>query len=130
LPAAARDLYVSTLFRGRRSFVEASCDAWYVLSARHGLVAPDEILDPYEATLNGMSRSGKRVWAEGVLEQIDALQLDLPHVVFEIHAGAEYREFGLIDGLARRGAAVEVPAAHLGQGKQLAFYGPQGTQRS
>jgi hypothetical protein len=31
----ARDLYVSPLFRGRREYVERSCDRWFILSALH-----------------------------------------------------------------------------------------------
>jgi hypothetical protein len=34
--------------------------------------------------------------------------------VFELHAGAAYRDFGVVDGLRQRGATAEVPAA--GQG--------------
>jgi hypothetical protein len=48
-----KDLYASPLFRGRRRYVEASCDRWFVLSALHGLVAPDEVLEPYDVTLSG-----------------------------------------------------------------------------
>jgi hypothetical protein len=42
--------------------------------------------------------------------------------VFEIHAGADYRDFGLADGLLQRGAVVTVPTLGLSQGRQLAFY--------
>src|SRR5437879_140917 len=87
LPAPAYELYVSSLFRGRRAFVEATCDRWFVLSAKHGLVPPEQLLDPYEATLNGVSRSAKRAWADSVLGQIDSLGLDFARTVFEIHAG-------------------------------------------
>jgi hypothetical protein len=41
---------------------------------------------------------------------------------FEIHAGAEYREWGLIDGLVAAGSSVSIPAAGLRQGEQLALY--------
>lgn len=120
-PAPAEDLYVSALFRGRRAFVEATCDRWFILSAKHGLVAPDDVLEPYEETLNGKSVASKRGWASGVLEQLRAT-IDISDTTFEIHAGAEYRAFGLVDGLRQHGAAVDVPAEHLGQGEQLAFY--------
>lgn len=46
--APARDLYTSALFRGRRRYVELTCDRWFILSARHGLVEPEEILEPYD----------------------------------------------------------------------------------
>lgn len=121
-PVAAQDLYTSAPFRGRRAFVELSCEAWYILSAEHGLVAPDEVLAPYDRTLSGASRDEKRRWSERVLVQIDDLGLSLTSTTFEVHAGAEYRGFGLVAGLEGRGARVEVPTAHLSQGQQLAFY--------
>lgn len=120
-PTLARDLYVSTLYRGRRAFVEASCDRWFILSAKHGLVSPDEVLEPYEETLNDKPAAAKHEWATTVLGQLEST-VSIPGTVFEIHAGAQYRDFGLVDGLRRRGAAVEIPAEHLGQGEQLAFY--------
>ncbi len=120
-PSQARDLYDSTLFRGRRRFVEATCERWFVLSAKHGLVAPDEVIAPYDETLNEKPASAKRQWATAVLVRLAQL-VDLPGTVFEVHAGAEYRNFGLVDELRRRGATVEIPAADLSQGEQLAFY--------
>jgi hypothetical protein len=35
-PAPARELYTSALFLGRRAFVEATCERWFILSAKHG----------------------------------------------------------------------------------------------
>lgn len=119
--APARDLYASTLFRGRRRFVEMSCGPWFILSAKHGLVATDEVISPYEETLNHKSSAEKRQWAASVLGQLTAVVVFKGNV-FELHAGAEYRDHGLVDGLCRRGATVEVPAAHLSQGEHLAFY--------
>lgn len=124
----ARDLYISTLFTGRRRYVETSCDCWFVLSARHGLVRDDEWLEPYDETLNDQSAASKRRWAEKVLADLDTLGLEYRSTTFEIHAGNEYRAFGLVDGLRTRGASVVVPSEHLGQGEQLAFY--NGTRRS
>jgi hypothetical protein len=55
-PAPARDLYVGNLFVAARRYVEAQMtgrgiDAWYVLSARYGLVHPDRVLEPYDAVM-------------------------------------------------------------------------------
>lgn len=124
--SAARDLYTSTLFTGRRRYVEQSCDQWFVLSARHGLVRDDEWLEPYDETLNDQSAASKRGWADKVLGALDALGVDYRTTTFEIHAGNEYRSFGLVEGLKARGASVVVPAAGLSQGEQLAFYGRRG----
>jgi hypothetical protein len=51
MAAPAGDLYVSSLFMGRRRFVEASCDRWFILSALHGGVDPDEVIEPYDESL-------------------------------------------------------------------------------
>lgn len=121
----ARDLYVSPLFRGRRAYVEATCGRWFILSAKHGLVSPGEVLDPYEDSLNKKSAAAKRNWAASVIAQLNAA-LELVGTTFEIHAGSSYRNFGLVEELRHRGARVEIPAEHLSQGGQLAFYGRSG----
>lgn len=120
---AAADLYVSPLFRGRRRYVERTCDRWFILSAKHGLLGPAERLAPYEETLKGKSRAHKRAWAGSILDALDREGIDYRSSTFEVHAGAEYRDFGLVDGLRARGARVEIPAEGLSQGQQLAFYG-------
>jgi hypothetical protein len=42
--------------------------------------------------------------------------------VFELHAGADYRLFGLEDGLRERGCSIENPTEGLKFGRQLALY--------
>lgn len=118
----AEDLYVSTLFTGRRGYVERTCDRWFVLSAKHGLLEPTALVDPYDETLKTKGRLERRRWSESVLEQIVTALGDVAGSTFEIHAGAEYRNHGLTAGLRARGALVEVPAEGLRIGEQLAFY--------
>ena len=62
----ARDLYVSDLFRKARRFAEASGCPWFILSAEYGLVAPGQVIAPYERTLNTMGVANRRAWAERV----------------------------------------------------------------
>ena len=120
--ARAKDLYISPLFRGRRHYVERSCDEWWILSAEHGLVDPEQVLAPYDVTLKDMGRAERRAWARRVLDELEASTLLSPSDVVEIHAGADYRDYGLVDGLRRMGCAVEVPTEGLTQGPQLRFY--------
>jgi hypothetical protein len=120
--AAAQDLFVSPLFRARRTYVERTCGRWYVLSALHGLVAPDEELAPYDLKLKGLSQAERRAWSERVLTQLEAELGALKGLTFEIHAGASYTNEGLVRGLRARGAAVELPAVGLGEAQELAFY--------
>lgn len=65
-PAPARDMYVGGLFKAARRYVEQGYDAWWILSARFGLVHPAEIIPPYEATLNGASLDELRTWVNKV----------------------------------------------------------------
>jgi hypothetical protein len=62
-PALAKDLYISPWFRLARSYVEATGCPWFILSAKYGLVAPDQTLAPYQQTLNKMSVLERREWS-------------------------------------------------------------------
>jgi hypothetical protein len=120
--APAKELYTSPLFVGRRRWVERTCDRWFILSALHGLVAPDQRLEPYDETLRTASKAARQVWSERVLEDLSHRMGHLASHVFEVHAGKDYRGFGLVAGLKSAGASVEVPAAGLPLGRQLALY--------
>jgi hypothetical protein len=120
--ALAADLYTSALFHGRRRWVEASCSRWYILSAKHGLVAPDEMLDPYDETLTTKGSRERHAWAERVLAQLRNVLGDIERYDFEIHSGAAYTDHGLRSGLVAAGARVALPVEGLGLGRQLAFY--------
>ena len=122
----AADLYTSLLFRGRRAYVERSCERWLVLSALHGAVRPDVVLEPYDVTLNDASRTERRAWASRVLGQLESELGSLRGLTVEIHAGANYTDWGLVEGLRERGATVEQPLAGLSLGQQLAFYAAAG----
>ena len=115
---AARDLYISALFRKARRFAEASGCRWFILSAEHDLVAPDKVIAPYEQTLNTMRVADRRAWGERVTAQLAEAVPDLSQVVFL--AGERYREF-VARHLADRGVAVSVPMEGLRFGEQLSW---------
>ena len=114
--APAQDLYTSTLFTGYRSFARASGAPWFILSAKYGLVRPDEVIAPYEYTLNRLGVDVRRTWAKNVLEELLPETEGLKTVV--ILAGLRYREF-LVGPLEAAGLKVEVPMSGLAFGKQL-----------
>ena len=122
LPMPAEELYVSALFRGRKAYVQRSCDSWYILSAKHGVLRPTDVVVPYNETLNGLPKAKKLAWSRRVLAALLDECGSVSGTAFEIHAGTSYRDFGLVDGLLAAGATVEVPTAGLSQGKQLSFY--------
>ena len=115
-PAPAGDLYTSPLFRSFRRYAEANADVWYVLSAEHGLLHPDQIVALYERTLNAMRKSDRLAWARRVQKQI--MQVLPPDAEVIVLAGLRYRE-ELIPFLRKRGFGVTVPLEGLRFGKQL-----------
>jgi len=87
-PCPARELYAaSALFRKARAYCERHYDAWYILSAKYGLVHPDQVLEPYDVTLKRMPMADRRAWGRRVSEQL--WQLGDSHI-FYAHAGKEY----------------------------------------
>ena len=66
-PARARDLYTSLLFVGRRRWVKRTCESWFILSAKYGLAAPEQLVAPYDETLARMTREERRAWSRAVV---------------------------------------------------------------
>lgn len=112
----ARDLYRSSLFDGARRLVEATGCRWFILSAKYGLVEPDQRIEPYEQTLKGAPVAERRAWASKVREQMAQLLPPTDHVV--VLAGREYREF-LMEEFRRCATRVDVPMAGLTMGRQI-----------
>ena len=121
-PQPAKELYVSILFKGRRTYVERTCDEWWILSALHGLVDPEDVVAPYDLALSDLRRSERRAWSQVVLQAIDQRIRPVVGDTFELHAGADYRHFGLEGGLRSRGLVVANPTEGLRMGAQLSFY--------
>jgi hypothetical protein len=101
-----------------RELVERSGSPWFVLSAKYGLVSPDEILAPYDRTLNRMGKDERRAWASRVKAQMEQRLPATKRII--VFAGQKYREF-LMDYLRGRGALVHVPLQDFRIGEQLAW---------
>lgn len=68
---AARDLYTSPLFRAARAYAEATCAHWLILSAKHGLLDPNSVIDPYDVSLSFASQERRERWGLQVGRQLD-----------------------------------------------------------
>jgi hypothetical protein len=119
-PAPARELYVSDWFQKARDYVEGTSCPWFILSAEHGLLPPDQIVPPYERTLNKMKKPERQQWAERVKAQMETALPNAERIV--VLAGSRYREF-LMSYLRQRATIVDVPMQTLGIGKQLQYLG-------
>lgn len=115
-PAAAKDLYISPWFQGARAYAQRHGTKWYILSAKYGLIEPDQVIVPYNETLNSMSALQRRAWALNVESQISSKHFSGGRVI--VLAGAKYREH-LIGALNLRFQHVEIPMEGLSIGRQL-----------
>lgn len=118
VPAPARELYTSPLFRGLRRYAMDQADAWFILSAEYGLLHPDQVVAPYERTLIGMPSIDRRRWEERVLAQLLPALPSAAEVL--ILAGKPYRDY-LEPVLREHGCLVSIPMEGLAIGKQLQF---------
>jgi len=118
--APARDLYQGALFRASAAYAEEVCDEWYILSAKHGLVSPDTILEPYDESLYDLSAAERREWGVDILVALGHAGCLSPRypISWLVLAGKRYREC-FVPGLM--GEIVEIPLAGMGIGQQIAW---------
>jgi hypothetical protein len=120
-PAPAKDLYTSDLFRKERAYAERVGVSWFILSAEHGLVRPDELLSPYNLRLSETSTAYRRAWGARVVKRLEEVVGALAGKKIEVHAGEAYA--GPIRALLRTaGAEVMEPLRGLAFGQRLSWY--------
>ena len=120
----AKDFYTSPPFRLAFAYAKASYSRVFSLSARYGLLHPEDEVRPYDMCLNSMSVAERNKWGERVAKQVmDALPASS---LLYIHAGRNYAS-GLIDHLPGS-FEIEIPLASLSIGEQLRWYMKQMAQ--
>jgi len=113
---AAADLYVGSLFRYSLAYARSlKPNDIFVLSARHGLLSLDRIIEPYNETLNGKSSAEITAWADKTLNQLAKL-CDLEKDEMVVLAGDKYRKY-----LIPKMRNARIPLKGLPIGKQLQF---------
>lgn len=91
--AAAQDLYTGDLFVKSRARAERFGSSWFILSAKHGLVLPGQVIDPYDLTLNAMKSGELADWEAMVRAQTAAKGIDLGYQAVVVLAGRRYRRW-------------------------------------
>ncbi|UOK56151.1 hypothetical protein MGI18_14030 [Bacillus sp. OVS6] len=61
-PCCTREMYLeSTLFKKAVKYIEQQdYDAWFVLSAKYGLIRQQDVIKPYDLTLNNMKAAERK----------------------------------------------------------------------
>jgi hypothetical protein len=111
--ALAAELYTSTLFRKAAAYAR-TFDAWYILSAKYGLVRPQDVIEPYDVTLLKMPKADRLTWGQKVKQQMT--EAGIADAQFVGLAGARY-----IEPLVLAGLTLETPMKGMGIGQQLAW---------
>lgn len=115
--APAKDLYTSTLFKKCRAYAERYGDEWAILSAKHWVVLPDTVTQPYDVCLEDYSREQLQGWIYGT--QSDIVNRWPPETTRYVCLG------GALYSLAFTGyprhLQVELPMHRLGIGERLKF---------
>jgi hypothetical protein len=109
-PAPARLLYRSELFRSSMAWATSRRARIYILSAKYGLIGPDDVVAPYDRQLADMSKEGLELWAKAVAKKVDSL----PAGRTVLLAG---RLYGSFESHCSR--VVEKPLEHLKIGSRL-----------
>lgn len=87
-PAAA--LYRSPMFRKSLRHALATCSKVYILSARHGLVELDQVVETYDQRM-ARTKTERAAWGAGVAQSLlDRHAGDRHRMVLYILAGHEY----------------------------------------
>ncbi len=112
--APAKELYQSALFKKNLEWAEMqNFDEIYILSALYGLVRLNQVIKPYNKTLNNMKIKEREKWAKEIEDDL-LMEHDLNDTEFTFLAGQKYREF-----LEESLPYTIVPMRGLQIGKQL-----------
>ena len=114
--AKAKDLYISPLFTLNYQYAKSlNPDKIFILSAKYGLLNPEQEIEPYNETLNAKTTQEIKNWAQEILLDLKK-QTDLMIDEFIFLAGTKYRKF-LISHIKN----YKVPMEGLTIGRQLSF---------
>lgn len=117
--APSGEIYTGQLFRASRSWADRNGLEFAILSAKHGLLMPFEVIEPYDFRMPN-NKQAKKKWAYTVLSQIQ-IKFPFPdtnktELIFL--AGNDYREH-LAMMCSENGYKVIELLAGMGIGKQL-----------
>jgi len=112
----AKDLYTNPWFKLSYKYaVSLSPDKIFILSAKYGLLNPEQEIEPYNETLNTKSTQEIKDWAQEVIIDLKK-QTDLGKDEFIFLAGTKYRKF-----LILHIKNYKIPMQGLTIGRQLSF---------
>lgn len=90
VPAPAKEVYREVAFQLSRLDAELSGSEWFVLSAEHGLLAPNEWMSPDSRTLADMEPTYRVVWAAWVVARLQSMVGSLDGMIVRVDAPSAF----------------------------------------
>lgn len=112
----AKDLYTSALFKKSRKWAEIIGSDWYILSAKHGLVAPESPLAPYDESLKDVTKQQRDKWGEAVFKRLQTVARPSDLIFFL--AGSNYSDV-IMDSLLKAEYRIAQPLGGMSIGRRL-----------
>ncbi len=114
--AKAAELYIGPLFTASMQYARTlNPDRIFILSAKHGLLGLETVIEPYDVTLDGKDEAVQKAWAKKVLARL-ASETSLTGDRFTILAGENYYKY-----LTPHLRTCEIPMRGLTIEEQLQF---------
>ena len=104
-PCCAKDMYNSARFQGFKTILETFDLPWYIMSAKYGLLSPDDEISPYDMCLTNCTAEYRKKWAESILKK---LQNYPTATAFSVMANNDYSR-DIVPLLEKAGFVVEAP---------------------
>ncbi len=113
IPCAAKDMYISPLFKKRRAYAEqevknGNAASWFIVSSLHTIIDPETVIEPYDKTMKHWGQDSLywarcaltslgnlccKVWGTRISNKssiIDHTEIAMDNITVEIHAGEDY----------------------------------------
>jgi len=115
--ALARELYTGHLFQKAVAWAEHHRYRWFIISALHGLVTPDQTLQPYNFTIKELRKPERESWAYRAIScQLSKYAPSGSHAFLIMPE--PYRRH-IQTTLRERGITYENPVEGMGIGQQM-----------
>ena len=110
-----RKLYTGELFRLAVLAAEVMAERWVVISGRHGVLHPDDIIESYDESVMSKSRRQREQWGQHVSRQLKLCLPALQGSQVLSFVSAPYQEFLDLSGV---GASFFCPLQGMAIGLQ------------
>ena len=116
IPRLAADLFTGHGFQAARRWADACTDSWVIVCPRHGVITPEQIVEPYSVQLTALSVRERVEWGKAVIDVIQRRYAGLP---IRLVAVTSERHLEL---LCNSGVRIENPLRSKNMGQRVAWF--------